>query len=121
MPRARQVGITTEMRDKILRVDRLPSIVRTNLRYDCREILRKECEDINWVLTESPKAFIGMRSHRFWFPLEAIMPSDPKRYVSTGIESQDILLTIEWLNGMIANLEFIKGSILTYGLGYTKR
>lgn len=121
MSRTREIGITRDMHDKILRVDRLSPTIRTNLTYDCRKVLEKELTDINWLLTEAPNQFMGLRGHRFWFPLEVIMPANPKHFVPSGMESKDILLTVEWLDSMITNLQFIREAVIAYGLRYTKR
>ena len=79
MPRTRQIGLTEDLKRKVLHIDRLTPEVRKNVTYDVRMIIEKEFEDLEWFFKEAPDAFRRSRDRTFLRPLEAVMPQDPKR------------------------------------------
>ena len=115
MPRARQIGLTEGLKDKILHIDRLSPDVRKNVAYDVRMIIEKELEDLEWFFTEAPRGFRRLRDRQLYYPFEAVMPSDPKKQTSTGARR-----TIEKLEEWEKALGWIKEAVLELGLKYMR-
>lgn len=110
MPRSRQIGLTEDLKSKVLHLDRLTPEVRKNVTYDVRRIIEKELEDIEWLFSESPEAFKRLRDHRYYSPLEAVLPSDPKK----------ALLTLEYIRILREALDRVESAVLAMGLRYMR-
>ena len=110
MPRSRQIGLTEDLKKKVLHIDRLSPSVRKNVAYDVRMIIEKELEDLEWFYTKAPDAFRRMRDREFLHPFEAVMPADPKR-------TRD---TVRRLEGWIRSLEVVKDAVGAMGLRFIR-
>lgn len=110
MPRARQIGLTEDLKRKVLHIDRMTPEIRKNVTYDVRTIIEKELEDLEWFFTEAPDAFRRMRDREYLRPLEAVMPQDPKR-------SRE---TVKKLELWIKDLERIRNAVEAMGLRFLR-
>lgn len=110
MPRARQIGLTEGLKDKVMHIDRLPPEIRKNVVYDVRMIIEKELEDLEWFYTEGAESFRRSRDHEYKASFEAVMPSDPKR----------IRDTITKLEGWISAVERVRDAVAMMGLRFLK-
>lgn len=109
MGRARKIGITEGQRAALLHVEDLDETARARLAYDLREILGKELEDLEFLFSEA--AFKGLRYRQYFFPLEAILPQDPRRTA----------LALEQLRRWRSSIELIEKAIVELGIQYLRK
>lgn len=103
--------LTEDLKDRLLHFDRLSPERRKYTAYDARQIYEALLEDLDWLITFMPEAFKRTRDRKAYYPLELIIPADPKR----------ALETIRRLEEWQATLEMIKQHVENLGVGYMKR
>ncbi len=98
------------MKSKILHFDRLPKGLREDLAYDVRQIILKELDDWHWIITNSTSEFRGYGDDNFHYPLEPILPRNPR----------DIKNTMAFLDEMTELIELIRKAVDDWGVRYTR-
>ena len=110
MPRARQIGITEDLKSKILHWERVPKDHRKYVAYDVRQIILKELDDLHWIVSHSRSDFRRTQDSTFTFPLEPILPSDPKKIGDT----------LAFLDEMTSTINLIREAVEEWGIRYTR-
>jgi len=93
-----------------LHFERTPKDRRKDLAYDVRQIILKEMDDLLWVVRNSRTDFRRTQDSTYTYPLEPILPSDPKK----------IGETLAFLDEISNTIELIRAAVEEWGIRYTR-
>ena len=109
--RPRKIDLTDHLKDQILHFDRLSPGTRKRVAYEGRILHDRSWEVLEWIYTKMPESFKRMRDRKVYYPLEVLVPRDPKKVKEVLDQLREWRETIEW----------IEKAVLETGVDYMRR
>ena len=102
--RPRKVDLTDHLKEQILHFDRLPPATRRRVAYEVRILHDRALEVLEFLYGKAPDSFKRMRDRTVYYPLEVVVPRDPKRARETLEKLREWRETIEWIESAVVEL-----------------
>lgn len=109
--RPRKIDLTDHLKEQLLHYDRLPPETRKKVAYEARVVHDRAWETLEWIYTKMPENFKRMRDRQVYYPIEVLVPRDPKRTREVLDQLREWRETIEW----------IESAVLELGVDYMRR
>ena len=102
--RPRKVDLTDHLKEQILHFDRLTPETRKRVAYEARLLHDRAFEVLDFLYGKMPESFKRMRDRKVYYPLEVIVPRDPRKARETLLKLKEWRTTIEWIEQAVVDL-----------------